>query len=228
MHRITLSIVLLLSATALDAASYQKTDGTIVDPIQDRWSTDHYYSGYNLEPNADLTNADLTNAVLWQADLEGADLTNAVLWQADLEGAYLNYADLYYADLTHAELSNANLTHADLYNADLDGADLRYADLTGADLSGANLYDADLRYADLTGADLSGSDFRNVYSWYDATWTDAFYYTNNEPTWRSGMDAAWRTSVGILALAPTNAVPEPSTLLLALIGLALLPRRRRR
>ena len=42
------------------------------------------------------------------------------------------------------------------------------------------------------------------------------------------MDAAWRTSVGILALAPTNAVPEPSTFLLALIGLALLPRRRRR
>ena len=65
----------------------------------------------------------------------------------------------------------------------------------------------------------------NTQYYNDATWTDAFYYTDNEPTWGNSMDAAWRSSVGILALAP---VPEPSTLLLALLGLALLPRRRRR
>lgn len=81
--------------------------------------------------------------------------------------------------------------------------------------------------ANLSAANLSGSILKPNY-FEAAIWTDAFYCTDNEPTWHSGMDAAWRESVGILALAPTSAVPEPSTLLLSLIGLALLPRKRRR
>jgi MYXO-CTERM domain-containing protein len=81
---------------------------------------------------------------------------------------------------------------------------------------------------DLSGADLSGSILTDTQYYNNATWTDAFYYTDNEPAWATGMDAAWRTSVGILALAPTSAVPEPAALFLALLGLALLPRRRRR
>ena len=183
MHRITLTIILLFSATAVDAAWYQKIDGTIVDPIQWSLGGDLPYSGNNLEPGSDLTGANL-----WLADLIGADLTGADLTSADLTGALL-------------------------WQADLIGADL-----TGALLTGAILIDANL----------SGSYLSGVLDYNDAAWTDAFYYTDNEPTWDSGMDAAWRTSVGILALAPTNAVPEPSTLLLALIALAMLPRRRRR
>ena len=154
MLRITLSIILLLSATAattVDAASYQKIDGTIVDPIQSLSGGDHAYSGSNLQPMAMLMPA----------------------------------------DLSHADLTDANLIDADL-----------------------------------TGAELTGSDFSDALNYDYATWLNAFYYTDNEPTWPSGMDAAWRTSEGILALAPV--VPEPSTMLLALIGLALLPRKRRR
>ena len=208
MRRITLIIILLFSATAADAAWYQKTDGTIVDPIQTRYGSDLPYSGNNLEP--------------------GADLSGAFLNDADLAEAFLTDADLSNADLLGADLAGAILTDADLTSADLTGADLSYAVLHDADLNGAVLHGADLWYADLTNADLSGSDFGNVYYYDDATWTDAFYYTNNEPTWHSGMDAAWRTSEGILALAPTSAVPEPSTLLLVLLGLTLVPRRRRR
>ena len=251
MHRITLTIILLFSATAataVDAASYQKTDGSIVDPIQIYYSGGvHSYSGNNLGPGVNLFEAGLHNA-----DLTGADLTGAILHAAILDHAYLTDADLTNADLTDADLSFADLTNADLRDAVLTGVDLGFtnlyeanltgADLTDADLGGvafleqANLTDADLTGVDLTGvvltgADLSGSDFSNVLVYDDGTWTDwtdAFYYTDNEPTWHSGMDAAWRTSVGILALAPTSSVPEPSTLLLALIALALLPRRRRR
>ena len=150
MHRITF-IILLFSATAADAAWYQKTDGTIVDPIQSVNGGDLSYYGNNLQPYADLTNADL-----------------------------------------------------------------RYADLV---------------WADLSGADLSGSDFTDTLYYGYATWTDAYYYTDNEPTWDSGMDQAWRDLVGIVersSLGGGGAVPEPAAILLALLGLALLPRRRRR
>ena len=195
MHRITF-IILLFSATAADAAWYQKTDGTIVDPIQSVFGGDHAWSYDNLQSGAYLS-------------------------YADLSGAYLNEADLRNANLYAADLTGADLTDVDMENVDLRDAILVNADLTNAILSGT----------DLSGTDLSGSDFSSVRYWWNdptATWTDAFYYTDNEPTWRADMDVAWRTSEGILALPPTNAVPEPSTLLLALLGLALLPRRRRR
>jgi hypothetical protein len=85
--------------------------------------------------------------------------------------------------------------------------------------------------ADLTNVNLSGSDLSSVYGFQtiglwgkNATWTNAYYYTDNEPTWASGMDAAWRSSAGILALAP-NAIPEPTTLLLTLLALVAAPLR---
>ena len=226
MHRITLTIILLLSTTCADAAWYQKTDATIVDPIQSVSGGDLSYSGNNVEVYANLRDADLseavlTDAALWAADLTGADLSfawlgNAALWDVDLTGADLSFASLSGADLTDAHLNSADLTDADLTDAHLTGADL-----SGAVLSGADLWSADL----------SGSDFSNVSYYNESIWTDAYYYTDNEPTWASGMDAAWRSSVGIVprsSLGAGSPVPEPSTLLLALLGLALLPRRRRR
>ena len=207
MRRITLTIILLLSSTAatnVDAASYQKTDGSIVDSIQFYYGGDHWYSGDNLGPGAVLYGAELL-----EADLSYADLTSAVLSDADLGGV-----DLSYADLTNADLNYADLRTAYLYGADLTGADLQYADLV---------------YADFDNANLSGANFSAVSYFDESTWSNAYYYPDNEPHWSgSGMDVAWRTSVGILALAPTTAVPEPRAILLALIGLALLPRKRRR
>ena len=67
MHRITFGSILLLSATAADAAWYQKNDGTIVDPIRDRFNNPHPYSGVNLEPHAYLPGADLSGAKLTSA-----------------------------------------------------------------------------------------------------------------------------------------------------------------
>jgi len=195
MGRMTLFLFAALAVTSVDAAWYQKTDGTIVDPIQSLLGGDHSYSGNNLQPNEYLSYADLTGADLASADLRGVDL-----WYTRLDGA---------------DLTSADLRGADLWETHLDGADL-----TSADLRGVDVWDAYLMGADLSGSQLSGVMFYN-----NATWTDAFYYTDNEPTWDSGMNAAWRSSVGILALAP---VPEPAAILLALLGLALLPQRRRR
>ncbi|MEC8337474.1 MAG: pentapeptide repeat-containing protein, partial [Planctomycetota bacterium] len=80
MRRITLVIILLFSATCADAASYQKTDGTIVDPIQNLiQGGNHVYSGNNLQPGANLLGANLGGADLTGADLTGADLESASL-----------------------------------------------------------------------------------------------------------------------------------------------------
>jgi uncharacterized protein YjbI with pentapeptide repeats len=100
----------------------------------------------------DLSNADLSAAILRYADLSGAILANANLIGADLR----------YADLSGAILVGADLRYADLANANLSGADLRYADLSGANLSGANLANANLANANLSGADLSGANLRRA------------------------------------------------------------------
>ena len=35
-------------------------------------------------------------------------------------------------------------------------------------------------------------------------WTNAFYYTDNEPTWHARMDQAWQDYAGIVAIHPTS------------------------
>ena len=64
--------------------------------------------------------------------------------------------------------------------------------LWGADLSEANLSGAYLRDA------MPGRPLVNVHL------RDAYYYTDNVPTWGSGMVQSWRNSVGILAIDPSS------------------------
>ena len=130
-----------------------------------------------VENGANLRNADLEDANLWDvnlrnADLEDANLGGANLRDANLGGANLRDADLEDADLEDADLRNANLRDAnlgganlrdaDLEDADLEDADLRYANLRDANLGGANLRDANLRGVDLRGVDLRGVDLWGV------------------------------------------------------------------
>ena len=61
-----ISALSLASSSAL-AASYQRTDGSIVDPIQLVSGGDHPYPGINLQPQVSLFNEGLSNA-----DLSGA------------------------------------------------------------------------------------------------------------------------------------------------------------
>lgn len=123
-----LIIILLLAASAGDAAWYQKIDGTIVDPIQSiATGGSHPYSGNNLMPSANLAGAYLFYADLRDADLHIANLSGADLALADLSGAKLVLADLSGADL--------NLTV--LGGADLSGAILEVGDYSGATWDGA-------------------------------------------------------------------------------------------
>ena len=177
MRLVTLFLIAAFAASTVGAASYQKNDGTIVDPILSWWHGSnpstmepHSYSGANLEPGADLSGADLRFAYLYNANLSNADLTdanltsvhlhNANLSNADLTDADLTGAHLRYTDLTDAKLSNANLTSVHLPNANLSNADLTDANLTSVHLEHANLTGANLTGADLTDADLTGAHLR--------------------------------------------------------------------
>ena len=55
-------LLAMLSSASVPAASYQKSDGTIVDPILTIYSGVHWYNGNNLEPNANLNSANLNSA----------------------------------------------------------------------------------------------------------------------------------------------------------------------
>ena len=79
MYRFALLVIFvtLLSGSVAQAASYQMTNGTIVDPILDVWEDSHSYSGNNLEPYANLYGANLYGANLYGANLREAGLSNA-------------------------------------------------------------------------------------------------------------------------------------------------------
>ena len=101
---------------------------------------------------------DLSNTVLTEADLSEANLTKAILQWTRLTGAYLLSANLTDVNLRMAYLTVAYLVGANLTKANLTRADLMHADLTRANLTKANLTKADLTNANLTEADLKGAN----------------------------------------------------------------------
>ena len=67
MRLVTLFLIAAFAVSTVGAALYQKTDCTIVDPIQINnppFGGDHSYSGPNLEPSANLSDANLMGANL--------------------------------------------------------------------------------------------------------------------------------------------------------------------
>ncbi|MEZ4282307.1 MAG: thrombospondin type 3 repeat-containing protein [Myxococcota bacterium] len=102
----------LVLASEVWAASYQRIDGTVVDPILDRFGNIHPYSGPNLLPGVDAGWAALDQADLADANLSGSDLYKASFFQADLTNADLSGADLFGAYLGSAILTGAVLTNA--------------------------------------------------------------------------------------------------------------------
>ena len=109
-----------------------------------------------------LIKADLTNVNLSGAVLLCAILTNANLSGADLSDTNLRVAELFETNLSGANLSRTDLSHANLVSANLSKANLSHANLTHANLRVADLSDANLSDAFLSATNLQYAVFKNI------------------------------------------------------------------
>jgi uncharacterized protein YjbI with pentapeptide repeats len=128
-------------------------------------------SGFDLSASrllgVNLFYANLGKSSLRKAELSLANLRRSYIYHADLSRACLHGATLYQADIRRScaektDLSEADLRGADLYHTELKGAIFNGADLSGANFLHANLSEADLREADLREADLREADLREA------------------------------------------------------------------
>jgi len=113
MRLVTLFLIAAFAAPTVGVGSYQKIDGTIVDPITDKWGEVCGNCRRHLEPDADLPYAhlsyqNLSGANLFNARLYGANLGGASLYRAYQDGADLSYSHLYKANLSEAYLGGAD------------------------------------------------------------------------------------------------------------------------
>jgi ABC-type branched-subunit amino acid transport system ATPase component/uncharacterized protein YjbI with pentapeptide repeats len=88
------------------------------------------------------------------AELDGARLVNANLTEADISDAMARHTDFTDAIMRNAKLLRANMQNATLSGADLEGADLSAANLRGANLQGAILTGSKTDLTDFHGASL--------------------------------------------------------------------------
>ena len=109
--------------------------------------------------NTDLTDSFLSYADLSQAQFHNVNFTRTRLWSANLSGAMLQDVDLTRTDFHNANLSGTNLLRANLSGAIFQDAIVANACLELANLSGAGFLGADLSGARLVRADLSGAHF---------------------------------------------------------------------
>ena len=86
-----------------------------------------------------LSNVDLSSAVLSHASFEEAELTNSIFIGARLDRACFTKANARNSNFSGAELEHAILSWANLSNSVLDSSILNSANLTNSDLSKANV-----------------------------------------------------------------------------------------
>jgi uncharacterized protein YjbI with pentapeptide repeats len=215
LHLLAALALLGLSTGTASAASYELTNGSLVDPILDLALAPHPYAGPNLAPNVDLT----------VVGPPSADLSSASLVDADLRAARLDGVDFSLADLTRADLVGASLVGSVLTGANLSDVVLDFADLSGAQASGVDLTGAVMTNANLAGADLRGAILSGVIGLGNTAGTaiyDASTDFSNASTGGPG------SAPFDPAAAGWSLVPEPGSALLIGLGLTALASNRRR
>jgi uncharacterized protein YjbI with pentapeptide repeats len=124
------------------------------------WGADLHFHEYSSPDGEDITmenfrrtspGADLSEANLHEALLSEANLINANFSGADLSNAYLKRAVL-----LNAQLVDANLSGADLSHTDLSLANLSQADLTGGNLCNSHMVETNINHAKISGSSVYG------------------------------------------------------------------------
>ncbi|MEB3182411.1 MAG: pentapeptide repeat-containing protein [Nostocaceae cyanobacterium] len=110
----------------------------------------------------DLSNIDISGAVLNKAYLQGANLKNANLQAVDFSDANLQNACLEAANLEKAKLAVANLQQTQMKSANLPNASLFLANLSLANLDSANLQAVEFTGANLQATNLNGANLQGA------------------------------------------------------------------
>ena len=120
----------------------------------------HYsnLSGVNFA-NTNLTDAFFNNANLARARFRDVNFTRTRIWSANLSDVMLQDVGMAGMSFYNVSLSRANLGRANLSEASFQDANVADAVLERANLSGATFLRADLSRSWLNGADLSGAEF---------------------------------------------------------------------
>jgi uncharacterized protein YjbI with pentapeptide repeats len=122
--------------------------------------------------HSDFTNAtlvefhfedcDLSGSVFARANLTRAELENAVVKDASLKGACLKSLQGKKADFTGSDCSKADFSDADLMGAKFDGCNLAGASFRGAVLMNGSMKGAILKGADFTNANVANVNFEGA------------------------------------------------------------------
>jgi len=204
-----------------------------------------------IGPEANLNLGNLNSASLGSARLYHADLSRANLGDAILTNANLSNANLTNANLTNANLSSADLSRVNLEDADLTGSNLTaarywenaywtdayyYADNVptwGSGMDQAWRDSEGILAIDPTSGDFNSDgdfDAADYTLWQDNLGLDASVLNGNGSGAATVVHAdylLWKTNFGQSSASGSGAdhVPEPTTLLLALLALAAVPLR---
>ena len=233
-------------ASSASGASYQKIDGSVVNPIQSIFGGDlSGYAGPDLRSGVELEAVDLIYADLVDANLSGStmqsvNLTGAIISGGDLTGSMLRFINLNATGLEACDLRGGDLYGATMIGASLEDAVARDADFTLVDLLGGNLRNADLRgtsfrdanlsAVDFQGSQLDGVDFRGAFFEYAVMLGD----TTGSAKYDSTTDFRHAyADAGSVLFDPVAAgwlfVPEPgseSLAVFALMALGVLQRKK--
>ena len=224
----------VMSGGVAGAASYQRTDGTIVDPILDLDGNVANYTGPNLAPGQTI-DSDYSSLDLTEVDLTGAifsNSTNAIFGDVILSRASFSQSQ---GSLTFFDGVDATFARFDFADLQLNFFGIgAINNFSGASFRGANLNGTTFQYFNSTteepAVDLSGADFS------DAILTNVSFsgplinmYIGS-PLYNANTDFTGTTTNGGQPFDPVAAgwtlVPEPSSSLLISLGLIGMSLRR--
>jgi hypothetical protein len=227
----------VMSGGVAGAASYQRIDGTIVDPILDLDGNVSSYTGPNFGPGQtnfgpghsllDLTEVDLTGAIFSNSTngsilfFQDVILSRASFSQSQGSVGFAGGVDATFARFDFADLQNLHFFGLGGVINNFSGASFRGATLNNmiiADLSDVTgVPVVDLSGADFSDAILTNSEFLSLYI------GSPLYNTNTDFTGATDQFGPFDPVAAGWTLVP---IPEPNTALLLGLGLSALAVRR--